>query len=351
MAAAVSDEAAEDRHQQEERQQDHQADEERQLGRQDVREVDEDGGRARDEHLHPRVRRGVGQCVGPERVDQVGGGGVLGCRLRIDVQQHHVPAARLGRDEERLGDLGHVGLLGHIVDDGVDDVSLVRLDDTDEHQGPVEAWTEALRQRVEGDPGRRTGRVRPLVGGAQAQREERQGDDDDHDQCQRRREPRVSLHPVGPVGPEALVVGPDDARAVLGQVPLLLAAHHLGPDESEKGGEKRQSGDHREGHADGSGDREPVKETHPQGEHPEERDAHDDAGEQDGTPGGIDRVDDGGLAVMAGDQALAVTGHDEQRIVDAHAEADEKHELGGELGHADDVAEQADDADRRPECE
>ena len=57
----------------------------------------------------------------------------------------------------------------------------------------------------------------------------------------------------------------------------------------------------------------------------------------------------GRLDVVAGHEALAVPGHDEQRVVDAHAEADQQDQLGREHRHLEDVAEQADHADGRAE--
>ena len=62
-------------------------------------------------------------------------------------------------------------------------------------------------------------------------------------------------------------------------------------------------------------------------------------------PRGVDRVDDGGLTSPPGNQTLSVSGHDEEGVVDADAQADEEHQLGRELGHLDDVAQHADQAD------
>ena len=53
--------------------------------------------------------------------------------------------------------------------------------------------------------------------------------------------------------------------------------------------------------------------------------------------------------VAPGDQALAVAGHDEQGVVDAHPQADQQDQLRRELGHLEDVAEQADHADGGPQ--
>ena len=55
----------------------------------------------------------------------------------------------------------------------------------------------------------------------------------------------------------------------------------------------------------------------------------------------IDRL----LAGQAAQQPLPVAGDDEQRVVDADAEADQQRELARERGHVDHVREQADDRD------
>ena len=81
---------------------------------------------------------------------------------------------------------------------------------------------------------------------------------------------------------------------------------------------------------------------------PEQGDAHDDAGEQDGPARGVDGGDDGRFGVPAGEQPLAVPGDDEQGVVDADPEADQQHELGRELRHLQHVAQHPDDADGRP---
>ena len=49
-------------------------------------------------------------------------------------------------------------------------------------------------------------------------------------------------------------------------------------------------------------------------------------------------------AISSGDQALSMSGHDEQGVVDAHAQADQEHQRGRELRHLHDVAEQPDQA-------
>ena len=119
----------------------------------------------------------------------------------------------------------------------------------------------------------------------------------------------------------------------------------LGPMKPEHGGQQCQRGHHGERDADGGRHGQPVQEAHAEGEHAEQRDAHDDPGEEDRPARGVDRVDDGVLRVPPGDEALAVPRHDEEGIVHADAEPDQEHQFGRDRGHPDDMAEHADDAD------
>ncbi len=67
-------------------------------------------------------------------------------------------------------------------------------------------------------------------------------------------------------------------------------------------------------------------------------------GEHDGSPGGVDRDHRGLLGILPGFQTFAVSGDDEQRVVDADAEADHRAERGGEVGDRHHVRQQRDDA-------
>ena len=73
------------------------------------------------------------------------------------------------------------------------------------------------------------------------------------------------------------------------------------------------------------------------------------AREQDGAPGGVERLHDGLARVLERRPGrrvgLAEAREDEQRVVDPDAEPDHRGELGGEVGRVDDVREQRD----RPE--
>ena len=72
-----------------------------------------------------------------------------------------------------------------------------------------------------------------------------------------------------------------------------------------------------------------------------------EAGEQHGPPGRVDRGDHRLLGIEAGLEGLAVAGDDEQRVVDAHADADHGGQDGGEGLERVDVGEQLDD--RQPD--
>ena len=103
---------------------------------------------------------------------------------------------------------------------------------------------------------------------------------------------RPPLHDVGPPGPEALGAGADDAGTVLGQLAFWRRDSTWGPMKPSRAGQQGQGGDHGEGHAEGGGHGQAVEERHPEGEHPEQGDAHDDAGEQHGPARGVHRVHD-----------------------------------------------------------
>jgi hypothetical protein len=63
----------------------------------------------------------------------------------------------------------------------------------------------------------------------------------------------------------------------------------------------------------------------------------------------VDRGDDRVLHAIAGNQALPVSGHDEEGVVDTHAEADQKDQLRREDRHLHHVAQEADHPDGGPE--
>ena len=198
----------------------------------------------------------------------------------------------------------------------------------DQLERPVEAGSESLGQQVVGRPGGRPDGIAALVGRAQPQGEERQGDHDDDDQGDSSGHGGTTLYPVRPAGPEPPTVGAHDPRTVFRKVLLLVPAHHLGSDESQERGEQGQRRDHGQEDADGGSYRQSIEEADTQGEHPEQGDTDDDAGAEHRPPGGVHGVDDGALGVPTRDESLAVPGDDEQRIVDANPEPDEEDQLG-----------------------
>ena len=120
----------------------------------------------------------------------------------------------------------------------------------------------------------------------------------------------------------------DTVSVAVAQPPALAAAQHVQPEEPEQRGQQRQRRQHRERDGDRRGDGDAVEEADAEREHPEQRDADDDPGEQHGTAGGVDAIrrppPRRDLPRM---QALAIPGDDEQRVVDADAEADQQREL------------------------
>ena len=97
-----------------------------------------------------------------------------------------------------------------------------------------------------------------------------------------------------------------------------------------------------EQHGDHGGDRQPVHERDPGGEHAEQGDHNGRAGEQDRAPGGVHRLDHRALHVAEREVALAEAGDDEQRIVDPDAEADHQRQIGRDVRHVRDVGGQPD---------
>ena len=94
-----------------------------------------------------------------------------------------------------------------------------------------------------------------------------------------------------------------------------------------------------------------VEEREAQGEHAQQGDDHGGRGEHDGAPGGVEGADRGLLASSAAGDLGAVASEHEQRVVDAHAEADELGELGREVRRVDHVRPQGDQPDGRAEGE
>nr|WP_262402029.1 hypothetical protein [Actinomadura sp. CNU-125] len=138
--------------------------------------------------------------------------------------------------------------------------------------------------------------------------------------------------------------GPCAARAA-----ALAAGEGAGAEEAEHRREQRDGGDGGERDRQRGADRHAVQEGQPEDEHAEQR--HDDGsgGEQHGPSGRRHGRGHRFLHAASGAQPGAVAGDDEQGVVDADAEPDQRAERGGEVGERERVAEQAHRQDRGAE--
>ena len=112
------------------------------------------------------------------------------------------------------------------------------------------------------------------------------------------------------------------------------------PEEAEQRGKQGQRRQHGQRDGDRGGDRDAVQEGHPERELPEQRDADGDPGEEHRPAGRVDGVDRGVLERAPCLQGAAVTGDDEQGVVDADPEPDQDAEDGREARDGQHVAEQ-----------
>ena len=153
-----------------------------------------------------------------------------------------------------------------------------------------------------------------------------------------RRQLGAALDHPGPAVPEP------GHHLVEGAVGLQLARWRrlstLMPDEAEQRRQQRQRRRHGEDHGQRSGHGDAVEERQAEGELAEQGDAHGDPGEEHGPPGRIDGLHGGLLDAVPGLDGVAVTGDDEQGVVDADPEADQDAQDGGEAGDGEHVAEQ-----------
>ena len=106
-------EAAEDGHQQQEAEQHYDTDEQRELARQHVAEVVEDGGLAAREHVDAGATLGRRDHLTSHRVQQVGGRDILGRALGVDVGDSHVGMSAHARREPRARGAQYAGRLCH----------------------------------------------------------------------------------------------------------------------------------------------------------------------------------------------------------------------------------------------
>ena len=203
----------------------------------------------------------------------------------------------------------------------------------------VEPRTEALGEQVVGLTGGRTRRVGARVGTAEVQGEE--GDADEHDghRARRARACAGAATPCWPSAASAELVtigsGPCSASA---RRSLRLRTRFP---RSRAAPAKRQRRDHRDQDRQRGGDGDAVQERELQDQHAEQGDAHGRAGEEHGATRGVDRRHDGVFWTQAAFQSLSTSRHDEERVVDAHAQSDERAQNGRKGGDGEPVTEQA----------
>ena len=148
----------------------------------------------------------------------------------------------------------------------------------------------------------------------------------------------MTLHEPAPAVPDRF------ARSV------AVAVHPRQPqfvdvraDETQHRGQERHRGCDRHRDDARCTDPKPTDERQPDREHAQQRNDHGEAGEQHGTSRGVDSGGDGVFGVETRLQPLAVPSDDEQRIVDAHADADHRRQSRREVLKGIGVREQSDD--------
>ena len=122
-------------------------------------------------------------------------------------------------------------------------------------------------------------------------------------------------------------------------------------DEAEHRGEQRDRRGHHEQHRQRRTDREPADERHADHEQAEERDHDRAAREQHRAAARVDRVHDRALGIDALVQRLPVARADEQRVVDADADADHRRDLRRERRDVHHPGEQRDERQPDPDAE
>ncbi len=120
-------------------------------------------------------------------------------------------------------------------------------------------------------------------------------------------------------------------------------AHAGEPQQCREQRERRQ---HREGDRDGRSDRDTVEERHADGEHAGQRDADRDPGEDHAATRGGRGAFQRFRRWQSFTQALPVAGEHEQRVVDAHAEPEQRGDLRADLRHGQHVRQQHDHGQR-----
>ena len=270
------------------------------------------------------------------------------------------------------------------------DLDLARIGSClgDDDQRAVGARSEALRDEVVGPASGGVLREVALVGEAEAQPQHRRGQHEQHHRAARREQPGPGLdHTTEPVPaglPQRLGlpvphctsqrVGRESERpghqyenghgqayqqrseagAESEQRDAYQRGGHHAPDpgrrdpvaeEADGGRQQRDRPGHDQGHGGGRGQAQPGHEGQTDEQQAQKRHHHGGAGEDHGPAGRVERSRGGVLTGQAAADPLPVAGDDEQRVVDANADADHEPEGRSELGHGHDVA-QHDDAGR-----
>ena len=187
----------------------------------------------------------------------------------------------------------------------------------DDQDRAVEPGAEPLGELVEGDPLGRVGGSVAVVGHADAHAERRDGDGAQGAEADDRVPDRVAADVVCPSTGDGLVGGLDDVGLAVDRELVDLR-----PGQAEQAGQQRDGGHHRDGHHERHGGAHAADRREPGEEETEDGDHHGGAGEQHSLTGGGDGGAGGVLDAHALVQVLAVSGDDEQGVVDAHAEAD-----------------------------
>ena len=286
-----------------------------------------------------------GQHVGPKVADEL----VRLRRLRRGGRVGGEHGGVTGGVEDRSGHGGDAGVGLQRVVDAVHGHLVGRVRELDDDlDRAVEPGAEALGQLVERRALRGVRRGVAVVGHADPHAEGRHGDGAQGAEAHDGVADRVAADVVRPAAGDRLV-------GRLGDVGLAVDRQlvDLRPGQAEQAGEERDGGGHRDRDdqrhrcAHGADGREPGE------EQPEDGDDDRGAGEEHGLAGGGVGGAGGVLDAHAVVEELAVPGDDEQRVVDAHAEADHGAEDQGELGDVHDGGQHADagdadeDADQR----
>ncbi len=254
---------------------------------------------------------------------------VLRCGLRDDLDDGHAVGGR------HRADLGDALRLLHRRHQAVGGLTL-----HDHLERSVEPGPEALGERVVGLPGGHGGVVVALVHRAEPQRQQRDRERGHQHDGHQGDQTRAAFDGGGPARDET--ARRLRLRAGRRELAALPTAEHPVAEQSEQRGQQGDGGEHAEHHGQRGADDDTVQEAQVRHQHADERDAHRAAREQHRAAGGVQGGDRGVLRVGAAQDAAPVPGDDEQGVVDADTETDQRGQQGGDLGDGGGVAEQLD---------